>query len=31
MTRSRADMYSWNGYFLLNPGIKAPITITGST
>jgi len=31
ITSNIADMYSWTGYFLLNPGIKAPITITGKT
>jgi len=30
-TRSTADMYSCNGYFLLRPGMKAPIIITGRT
>ena len=30
-TRSTAETYSWNGYFLLKPGMKAPIIMTGST
>jgi len=30
-TRSIADTYSCNGYFLLRPGMKAPIIITGRT
>lgn len=30
-TKRTADTYSCGGYFLLNPGIKAPIIITGKT
>lgn len=30
-TRSNAEMYSCNGYFLLKPGMKAPIIMTGRT
>ena len=30
-TRSVADTYSYRGYFLLKPGMKAPIIITGKT
>lgn len=31
ITKRIAEIYSWMGYFLLKPGINAPITITGST
>lgn len=31
MTSITADTYSWNGYLRLNPGINAPIIITGNT
>jgi len=30
-TKSRADTYSYGGYFLLRAGMKAPIIITGKT
>lgn len=30
-TRRRAETYSWTGYFLLKPGINAPIIMTGNT
>ena len=30
-TSKKAEMYSWTGYFLLRPGMNAPIIITGNT